>query len=388
MGLPAISRVMSRTNARPLSHCVAASLCVALAAVPSRGNGQQTVHIREPASCAGCQIRLELSVTLDGGRSADVGEPLTMGRLSDGRWLLNTMTVANAIAVFDSIGTHRRTIGRPGGGPGEFRIVGKFRVDRTDTVRVFDIGQRRMTILSPSLQVVSSRPVEVLRTGDLEVLPDGRIITAQNIPNVSRAGLPLHLVGIDGKIARSFGAENPEYRREDSQLMWRTIAPAGGDRVWAAHLAKYVLELWDFEGRKLRELVRDVPWFEPQNHFGFRNDDPGARPTPGILDLRMDSSGNLWVVVLVADENWKSGLGNVRGMYGRQTRGVSDENAYYDSIIDVIDPATGRLIASQRFDQRLQWVGETEYASSYRQNGAGVPFVDVFRVTLIPNPRR
>ena len=345
---------------------------------------QQKSVVRGPPTCPQCQIRLDHSITLDGNRSAAVGEPLTLARMSDGRILLNTMAGEPSLAVFDSTGAFIRRIGRRGGGPGEFMTIGRFRVTGKDTLRIFDIAAGRMTVLTSSFALVETRPVDVMLTGDLEMLADGRIVTAQ----ITESGLPLNIVGKDGKVERSFGAENPKFRREDAHLMWRWIAPARNGGVWAAPVTRYVLELWTFSGRKIRELERNVSWFKPHKQFGLNRDKPNAPPNPGIMDLRMDSAGMLWVIVHVADEQWTSGLGNVRGMYNRQVRGIADENKYWDSIIEVIDPVAGTLVAAQRFDQPLQWIGESAYASSYRQSAEGVPFVDVFRVSLVTNSAR
>ena len=361
-----------------------AFLIAALTSVSADVRAQQRSVVRGPPSCSQCQIRLDHSVTLDGNRSSAVGEPLTLARMSDGRILLNTMAGEPSIAVFDSTGAFVRRIGRRGGGPGEFITIGRFRVTGKDTLRIFDISASRMTVLTSSFAPVETRQVDVTRTGDLEILADGRIVTAQ----IAGSGLPLHVIGKDGKMERSFGAENPKYRREDAHLLWRSIAPAGNDRVWAAPVTKYVLELWTFSGQKIRELERNVSWFKPQKQSGLNRDKPNAPPNPSLVDLRMDSAGKLWVIVHVADEKWTSGLGTVRGMYNQQVRGIADTNNYWDSIIEVIDPVTGTLVASQRFDQALKWISESAYASTYRQSPEGVPFVDVFRVSLVTNSAR
>jgi hypothetical protein len=368
-------------------------LVTTLSVAGTHVDAQQKSVIRGPPTCSQCQIRLDHSVTLDGNRSAAVGEPLTLARMSDGRILLHTMMGEPSIAVFDSTGAFIRRIGRRGGGPSEFLTVGRFRVTGKDTLRVFDLGANRVKVFTSSFAPVETLPVGVWPS-DVEFLADGRIMTSQ-VPSVGRrasgtrsSGLPLHVIGKDGKIERSFGAENPEYRREDADLLWRWIAPAGNDRVWAAPVTKYVLELWSFSGQKVRELERNVSWFKPHKQFGQSRDKPNAPPNPGIMDLRMDSAGKLWVIIHVADEKWKSGLGTVRGLYNQQVRGVADENKYWDSIIEVIDPASGTLVASQRFDQPLRWISESDFARSYRQSAEGVPFVDVFRVSLITNSGR
>jgi hypothetical protein len=363
-----------------------AFLVAALAIPVTRVSAQQKTVVRGPPTCSQCQIRLDHSVTLDGNRSSQVGEPLTMARMSDGRILLNTMAGEPSIAVFDSTGAFMRRIGRRGGGPGEFQTIGRFKITGRDTLRIFDISAQRMTVLTSTFALVQTLPVDIITTGDVEVLADGRIVAAQNISNAAAAGLPLHVIGKDGKIERSFGAENPEHRREDAHLLWRSIAPAGNDGVWAAHPTKYVFELWAFSGQKIRELERNVSWFRPHN--GSNGDNPNAPPNPLIMDLRMDSTGKLWVIAHVADENWTSGLGNVRGLYDRQVRGVADANKYWDSIIEVIDPVAGTLVASQRFDQLLRWIDESAYARAYREDATGAPFIDVFRVSLTTSGQR
>src|SRR5687768_6435519 len=175
-------RSVSPTRTSQLALLVAA-LFIPVAPV----SAQQKTVVRGPPTCSQCQIRLDHSVTLDGNRSSEVGEALTLARMSDGRLLLNTMAGKPWIAVFDSTGKHIRTIGRRGGGPGEFMTIGRFRVTGKDTLRVFDIAAGRMTVLTSSFALVETRPVDVMLTGDLEVLADGRIVTAQ----ITRSGLPL-----------------------------------------------------------------------------------------------------------------------------------------------------------------------------------------------------
>src|SRR5262245_714683 len=119
-------------------------LVAALSTPVAHVGAQRTTVVRGPPTCSQCQIRLDHSVTLDGNRSSQVCEPLTLARMNDGRILLNTMAGEPLIAVFDSTGTHIRTIGRRGGAPGEFRTIGRFRI-RKDTLRIFDIAAHRMT---------------------------------------------------------------------------------------------------------------------------------------------------------------------------------------------------------------------------------------------------
>jgi hypothetical protein len=61
-----------------------AFLIAALSVASARTGAQQTKTVRDPPICSRCQIRLDHSVTRTGRPSSEVGEPLTLARMSDG----------------------------------------------------------------------------------------------------------------------------------------------------------------------------------------------------------------------------------------------------------------------------------------------------------------
>jgi hypothetical protein len=93
----------------------------------------------------------------------------------------------------------------------------------------------------------------------------------------------------------------------------------------------------------------------------------------------------LWTFARVADSNWADALETVKDPYGRPRVGVpqGSQSDFYDSIIEVIDPATGRLLASTRIGAALYALLPGNYAASYREDEGGNPFIDIWRFEMV-----
>ena len=59
-----------------------------------------------------------------------------------------------------------------------------------------------------------------------------------------------------------------------------------------------------------------------------------------------------------------------------------DEGRLYRSVVEVVDIETGQLIASARVPGLVVTLLPDQHVVTYREDEAGVPFVDVFRMTL------
>lgn len=363
------------------------ALLVTIGCVGS-ASAQQTIEINGTPLCAACQVVLD-SVVVLGDREGPgyVGQTADLARTSDGRWLVAHFPELTRMAVFESDGTFLRTVGRGGGGPGEYDFISFLDLTAGDTLRVVDVGHQRLSILSPTLDYVRSQRLELSVSTEIEFLPDGRMVTRALIGTDERGGHPLHLLGQDGRIVRSFGAENPTYQRAYPELYLRHIAiDSAGRGMWSAHRTQYTIELWDLQGQLVRRLVRTVPWFEPHREAGFRREEPESPPNPAVADLRVDAAGRLWVLLHVAGDRWREGLGPVPDPYGRPARtGVVSEHVYWDTVIEVIDPDRAQLVASGRFNEYLEEFRQDAYVTSYREDALGFPSIHVWRARLEGN---
>lgn len=102
-------------------------------------------------------------------------------RLSDG-----TIVVANGgsqeLRFFDSTGVFRKSVGRSGEGPGEFRSLGWLHAGVGDTLRTWDWSLVRMEVFAPDGRhqrtSVLGSPKERVSVGPVGLLDDGSIMMA------------------------------------------------------------------------------------------------------------------------------------------------------------------------------------------------------------------
>ncbi len=139
-----------------------------------------------------------------------------------------------------------------------------------------------------------------------------------------------------------------------------------------------------------------MEWFP--NHQRGPTSDLSATPPPLLLAVSQDAQGLLWSLIAVADPNWKSALEYQKhpdekplkkGEPAPKRLVVGDLHKYYDTLIEVIDPARGVVVARGKADMLLQGFADTTHAISYRDDRDGVPYIDVWQLRFTPpNPDR
>lgn len=127
-----------------------------------------------------------LAIGAESGGGPDMFAGLSNARfLSSGRIGVGD-SQADRIQVFDSLGNHVATLGRPGEGPGEFRDLGRIYPHPGDSVAGFDFGLSRTVVFA--LDQSDSRAVSGLqfdgRAPVLGVLGTGSFLAYQNLPPV------------------------------------------------------------------------------------------------------------------------------------------------------------------------------------------------------------
>ncbi|MGH7503674.1 MAG: hypothetical protein ACREL7_18255 [Longimicrobiales bacterium] len=129
----------------------------------------------------------------------------------------------------------------------------------------------------------------------------------------------------------------------------RIVGPSrDGAGVWAAPPGRYVLEKWDpASGSKHLRVEVDSDWFEESIHF----EKLGERPRTVLNALWEDEEGLVWVLLRTAATDWTP-----PAQFESQRERPFDPVEYardYDSVIEVVDSNTGRIVARQRFDTPL-----------------------------------
>ena len=334
---------------------------VALLAVPALAGAQEVVPIStEPPRCT---VRLDEALRLGSiDDPGTVGLPSWITRLESGDFVLATPGNGAEMLVYDAEGRYRESFGRSGEGPGEFVApgMGRLRPSPGGGVLILDPMTRRITSLSAGRELLGTTPV-------------GDMMGMNFLPATSRPGF---VVG-----GWAAGGENPGGVTRVIDTEGATLAETGGvtmerwlmqffffpmatdaeGRVWRARPTEYVVEAWDPENSAVLIRLEGSPdWFTPgPPQRGY----PLAAPGPSVIQGLEYHEGLLWITTSVADAEWAQ-LSDAR-----PEDGDLDGNKLMDTVIEVVDPDTGALVARAVHDDFLWRTGDGAFLYGLRQDG-------------------
>ena len=367
---------------RPMAFLCGALLAGSLLApagpAGATGPAPERLLVASTPTCPECRIEVTFDAALGGGEG---GEPLCPGPhiiATDGqrRTFLVSTCEPYRFLVFAPDGRLLEVKGTRGQGPGELDTIGHLFVDRAGRLHAFD-HQRRRVIFDPELTPIRTLPIRRVPRAVVDG-PDGTTVQNIVVPDSESGALPLHVVAEDGSIVRSFGATDEGYRYDQPYWYWRSLAAASSRHVWAAHFNRYEIDLWDVAtGRLLKTIVRDADWFPAWKEM--------QAESPVLTSLRVDSRGYLWVVAIVFDPAAPALPPSSPGEGRRPSIDPADQNRFFDTRIEVVDPASGRLVATSRFDRVFgSWVGDRLGTRSASPSGESRP--ELWRVRFV-DPR-
>ena len=309
-----------------------------------RGDKRQLTVAGDP-ECRDCRIELAHIVTLsDSTDTASVlpnaaGRECMVGKLSTGEYILSGVAGGGFLSVYDATGKPVRTIGRKGAGPGEFRSPLRVAVGSGDSLYVLDDANSRIQVVSAGGAYARVFPTRD-RYRSFTLLPDDRLLLFR-LPK-SRNDRLFHGFDREGREVMSFGTP----LQPDSALDLENwlVARAPGGRFWTASIWSYELRRWSGPDSLDLAVIRKAEWFPSPSVF---SEDVYVRvpPPPLLLHAWEDDNGRLWTYTAVADPEWRPGMGM------RVTPAWQEK--VFDTIIEVIDLGSGRLLASHRYPSRL-----------------------------------
>ncbi|HYW11677.1 MAG TPA: hypothetical protein VE871_06950 [Longimicrobium sp.] len=350
----------------------------ALVVLPATLAGQD-VRLEE-ASCPGCRLELH--------RVVELGDAQGPGRLdqtlaswaadSRGRILLASGWQV-PVRVFGADGRFTGTLQPALPGDTLPLSIGLVTVTAGDTAHLVDDLRGLHLVLGPDGNVVRMHTPTPLRPASMRLLlGGGRAVGTGTVATRDNVGFPLHLLGPDGAVLRSFGADLAADIPGHSMDL-RKLALAGPAAVWAGHLTGYRIERWSLEGERQAAFVRDVPWFQPYTDMRWR---PDQAPHPILMALRQDAGGRLWSVVRVADERWQGARPVIADtlLARRNPAAQYDPEELFDTMVEVIDPACGRVLLSRRFPGLIAGFLDDGRMVSWSDRPGGHPRLTVWRV--------
>lgn len=351
--------------------------------------GQEVVDVPDEPACA-CELRITRVATLtDPDGRAGLTRPLKVERAHDGHFLVVPSDRQGELLQFGTDGVFVRRIGRPGRGPREFGGVLGIAPGPADSTFLLDAGNRRLVVLDPDLDIARSAPLPVMG-GWFGVLDDGSVVVLTGVPRGPGSSADrLSLLDRELAVVRTFLPGAVPTFPDEIRAARRRIGVASEGTIVVGHVDRYELEVWGSDGTHRRTLRRSPPWF-PSDPGPV---DSGARdpaPPRPLLDEapRIAPDGRIWTVSWIADEGWQEALGPVRTIRGGTVTGPVPERRsdYLDAVVESLDPATGRLQASLRVDPALRLISDDGWAAAYREDEMGRPFIDVYRLEVVPGP--
>lgn len=309
------------------------------------------------------------------------------------------------IAVWAADGAYLQTIGGPGEGPGELSTRGALSLymDSRDRLHVRD-GGISWSVFAPSFAF--ERKVPLARggtTGQTVVLDDGTILMSDAAS--TGGGKVFRVMAIDTMdlpassgprvlaavtAIREFGEVDAAKVAAGARAE-RPIAYAGGTTFWAGPGAwdgtGYTLQEWSTDGRLLRTIRRDVPWFpvgaKPPERVREGQPPSNTPPAPAFGQMHLDADGLLITFIGVPNERWRP----VQGSFAEEEAAEED---MFDAVLEVIDTRASVLLASERMlvadalRRIAHWFFSSQ-ASGYRvdETPLGLPVVKILDYRLV-----
>jgi hypothetical protein len=299
--------------------------------------------------CQGCSLQVEL-LSIIGDSAQGVELPYGIwDAVREARGSFVALTTFPVPQRFDSTGRLLETIGARGQAPNEFaNALTDVRRGRADSL-IFFANPRGAYVFDGSGVFARKAILDSSFASLREVLSDGRIVVYRPAPDprsrqVSPAsrGSQFLLFAPTGEFLGRFGPVFPSYPM---------VTGAGrGGTIWTVRtIGPYEICQWSPEKGLLRTIVRDVPFAAG----GFADFESYRQtPPPMVTAVREDSTGLLWVALRVARATWRDSL-KIRSVedtiWARDVR----YDLLYDTIVEVLDPTSGELIATARIPAYL-----------------------------------
>ena len=261
----------------------------------------------------------------------------------------------SVVKVWSAEGIFLRQVGRRGDGPMEFHRPAPVRTDGEGRVHIVDLDIGRETIVNADFSYSSDRSIYpgyahlAVPLGE-----EGRYLLNMGTTRAGLVAMPLHIV--DGPdVLRSF---DRMMGLDDTGNALRVLAVDGRKRIYSAHPDYYLIQIWNESGRRILglsgpRLNEKEPSREPWS--------PDNPPRNRIYAMQVDDQQRLWVISSARKDDWQDRMEH-RVMPNGRVAYVSvddDSRAIYEMRIDLIDLASGSLLATRRQDALLEaFVGD------------------------------
>jgi hypothetical protein len=283
---------------------------------------------------------------------------------------------------FSPNGMYRGTFGRSGRGPGELLQVGYIAPYRADSAIIFDVGNRRATVVDSRGTAARTFPWPATDPLSVQELTNGEFAANVAVRTAASVGHPLHRFTSSGDLIVSFGGDDAKPVGPDWQPHRWIVRGRRDSTVWALTNTKPTLQEFSRTGRLNWEwklpIVAD--WARP-------------RPIRGRPPTMPYQVGNAWwdvasktvmVTVWYPGENASRAFGRSEYVDGIASPRVESYARFASSLLVVVRPADRRVIATRRVPGMvLGFVGRDQTIAVLEAGGTS-DVVRTYRVSIKP----
>lgn len=316
--------------------------------------------MHESPDCSPCIVAKQyLTLGQKGGTHPLQSQVVAMSRLRDSGYVVTQIDGADGRALlFDSTSRYLGTLGRRGSLPGEFAYVRRVVSLGREGLVIVDPALQRVTIVDSAYHLRSQRQLPDIALGfDLIRLDRARkFVSNASLPTRQLAGKPLHVYSDNLSYERSIGPKGALFRIDRARLLRRRLTSSpDGESFWSADPYHYAIEHLRTDGTVLTTIRPQRTWFP---ELGDRESpEKGAvEPQTEVAAVHESIDKQLWVVILLPDSSWRSAVKTREAVRDGRLRSIFEiENfdKYFDTIVEVFDVNTLKLIASRRFDEAI-----------------------------------
>jgi hypothetical protein len=274
-------------------------------------------------------------------RTTEVGFPWLAELGADGKVYVVTDALTGGVAIADSSATHIGSLAQIGDGPGELRHP-SFVTRRGSSLVVAQGGRRSAAVFASDGRYVGElQSVEVALDGAVFIRGDSAIVPKM-VMDETRFGLPLQLVGPEGRILRSFGAEDRTTDPRNPMAGARVLTKASDSSVWVGNYVDERLELWTSAGLLARTLHVERPWLI-RERMAERGPIYRVRPQPVLQSIYCCVDNALYVIYQRPRADWRASPDT--STRERSVMEATEYLQYIEQVVLVVDAVSGAVRA-------------------------------------------
>jgi hypothetical protein len=338
-------------------------------------------------SACRCRIVLNKAMALgDDNDDVALRTNTVLSRDAAGRYLAAATHSQSSIAVFAPNGDELTSFGRQGEGPGEFGRIRYVRATPGDSILVMD--RSKLALFTPSGLPVRERALPSgVAAFRFAVLQSGHVVVNNYFPTHRS----LILLNRTFDALRELGTTTPANSRNDSDaIQYHVVGLDSGRFAAVRQNYRYGIEIYDTTGALVRSFDKIPSWYVPWTEAEKLARGYQTHAYPVIQGIHAKGQ-QLWVAARVPDPLWKDPDPPSRAADRTRETSVKpvpiDEyDRRYDTVIEVLNISTGKVLVSQRFDALVSHFTEGGFLYSLREAPSLLLRIDIWRPEIVQQP--